>query len=409
MLAAAVLVMLPSSPSGSALAPTPVDTPASPGARLPRLGPLPGGGALLSWVEPEGDGHALRFAVLRAGRSVRQGKVASGPGWFVNWADFPSVVAIDDDFWVAHWLVLHPGGGAYNYDIALAVSRDGGRHWRAIGPPHRDGVAAEHGFAVLFRDGDAAGILWLDGRDFSAPGPGSGHGPGHAGHAGSFALRFARILRDGRPGAEEVLDADTCTCCWPAVTALPEGAFAAWRGHTGEEIRDHRTARRRGSAWSPPAELGGEGWRIAGCPVNGPALAARGHRLLAAWFTAADERPRVRAALSEDAGGAFGPAFDLDTEAPLGRIAALWLDDDQALVGWLAASADGEQAPLVFRRVAAGGAVAAPRPLASVAASRDSGVPQMLGDGEDVYLAWTRPGPAFGLEVRRVSRQDLLN
>ncbi|HAZ61675.1 MAG TPA: hypothetical protein DCY89_08890, partial [Gammaproteobacteria bacterium] len=388
---------------------TPVSTPHGPGARLPRLTAIPAGGALLSWVEPDGAGHALRFAVLKDGRVERQGTVARGAGWFVNWADFPSVVAIRDDFWVAHWLVLHPGGAAYAYDIALAVSTDAGEHWREIGPPHRDGVAAEHGFGVLFRDADAAGLIWLDGREFTIaqadpkagpnpdrnPDPGLGTGadthpdPNHTHPSGKFSLRFARIYADGRLGAEEVLDDNTCTCCWPAVATLADGAVAAWRGRTEAEVRDHRLAFRHAGVWSATAELGSEGWQIAGCPVNGPAVAVAGQRLLVTWYTAAAGRPRVRAALSSDAGRTFSPALNLDVDDPLGRVAAIWLDDTHALAAWLAASSDGQTTALTARRITRTGALHAPRVLLSLPAGRDTGVPQMLRDGEEIYFAWT--------------------
>lgn len=85
----------------------------------------------MSWVEPVEGGNALRFAVLQGGRWQRSGEVARGAGWFLNWADFPSVVAIDDKFRVAHWLVNHPGGRSYDYDVAVSVSTDAGRTWRA--------------------------------------------------------------------------------------------------------------------------------------------------------------------------------------------------------------------------------------------------------------------------------------
>ncbi|MCX7185611.1 MAG: hypothetical protein NTW90_10375, partial [Nitrosospira sp.] len=55
--------------------------PAATGARLPRLASLPGGGILMSWVEPLANGHTLKFSVFRGGRWVRQGEVARGSDW----------------------------------------------------------------------------------------------------------------------------------------------------------------------------------------------------------------------------------------------------------------------------------------------------------------------------------------
>lgn len=64
----------------------PVTSPAGDHARLPRLMPMPDGGIIMSWVEPAGDRqHVLKYAVLREGQWVREGVVAQGGGWFVNW------------------------------------------------------------------------------------------------------------------------------------------------------------------------------------------------------------------------------------------------------------------------------------------------------------------------------------
>ncbi|CAG0955346.1 hypothetical protein MTYP_00426 [Methylophilaceae bacterium] len=403
-----VLLMLAAAwnwwPVGDHVRLTPLATPAAADARLPRFAAIPGGGAILSWVEPDGDGHVLKFGVLRDGQWLRQGTVASGQGWFVNWSDFPSVVAVKGDFWVAHWLVSQPGGQVYDYDIALAVSSDAGRSWREIGPPHRDGTAAEHGFAVIFTDRDAAGIVWLDGREYFEP----AQRAFNPGKSGNFALRFTRIFADGSMAPEQVLDDNTCTCCWPAVASLPTGSIVAWRGRTDGEIRDNRIAVLHDGAWSKPAGLGGEQWKIAGCPVNGPALAARENQVLAAWFTAADDRPRVRAALSADGGQSFAPAFDLDDRRPLGRIAALWLDDSHALVSWMAAPRDEKTSALVVRSIDRDGGTGSSIRLEALSAGRDSGVPQMLRDGARVYFAWTDKAPQFGIRAGYIPVSALL-
>lgn len=378
-----------------------MQSPAASGARLPRLSAMPGGGAIMSWVEPAGDQHVLKYAVLKNGRWQREGIVTQGGGWFVNWSDFPSVVAIDETFWLAHWLVKQPGGGTYDYDIALAISNDAGMSWRPIGSPHRDGKAAEHGFVSIFPDRGAAGIIWLDGRDYVSLPAQAGHEAHHAGHAGNFALMYTRVLADGSMEPEQVVDGNTCTCCWTAVAAVPDGTLAAWRGRTDDEIRDNRVARMVDGVWAESQPLGGEGWKIAGCPVNGPALAARASNVLAAWFTAEGERPRVRAAISHDGGRVFSTPVDLDDQLPLGRIDAMWLDEERALVSWMT-NPDGKTSRLVARIIDRQGQAGEVSTLGSLSGGRDSGVPQMVSEGDHLYLAWTRPEPAFGIELGRI-------
>lgn len=379
----------------------PMETPAGQSARLPRLSAMPDGGAIMSWVEPADDRHVLKYAVLKDGQWQRDGIVAQGSDWFVNWSDFPSVVAVDDAFWLAHWLVKQPGGGTYDYDIALAISNDAGRSWRPAGRPHRDGKAAEHGFVSIFPDRGAAGIIWLDGRNYVSQSVPTGHEEHHASHTGNFALMYTRVLADGAMQPEQVVDGNTCTCCWTAAVAVPGGTLAAWRGRTDDEIRDNRIAHLVDGKWTAAQSLGNEGWKIAGCPVNGPALAARGNHVLAAWFTAEGERPRVRAALSNNGGQTFSTPVDLDDRLPLGRIDALWLDGERALVSWMA-NPDGKTSPLVARVIDRRGQAGAVVSLGSLSAGRDSGVPQMVSAGDDLYLAWTRPEPAFGIVFGRI-------
>jgi len=128
-----------------------IENPTSAGAQFPRLASLSDGGVLMSWVESLGEDHVLKYGVLRDGRWVREGEVARGGDWFINWSDFPSVAAIDKSFWVAHWLAKQKDGRTYDHDIAISISNDAGVTWSTPKSPHRDGSAAAHGFAVIFQ------------------------------------------------------------------------------------------------------------------------------------------------------------------------------------------------------------------------------------------------------------------
>lgn len=367
------------------------------GARFPRLISLPDNSLLMSWLEPVGENYALKFANIKNGHVIKKNEVARGANWFVNWSDFPSVVPITGEFWLSHRLVKQAGGKTYDYDVVLSISNDAGMTWRDIGSPHRDGLAAEHGFAVIVPEKDTAGIVWLDGREYFDK-KDIANNPNKS---GNFNLRYTRIHKDGSAEAEQVIDDNTCTCCSPSVAVTAVGPVAAWRGRTDSEIRDNRVSILRDGKWSVPAPLGNEGWEIAGCPVNGPAMAARGNQVVAAWFTAQGERPRVRAAFSSDGGQTFGKPIEIDDIAPLGRIGLVWRDDHSAIVSWMMqANSANKKTDIALRVIHTDGSADNIKPVVKVSAGRDAGVPQlaMLPDGK-VMLAWTESAPDYGIKT----------
>lgn len=382
------------------------DNPAPVGARLPRLAVLPDGAILMSWVETVASKHRLRFAVFNEGRWSQQGEVAQGEDWFVNWTDFPSVVAIDGTFWVAHWLVRHPGGRSYDYDIAISLSTDAGKTWSKSRILHADGAIAEHGFATIFpADGDA-GVIWLDGRDYVKGKRQGSHGnhvthDSHTEKSGNFSLRYTRIHRDGSVDSEQIVDDNTCTCCVTTVAVAASGPVAAWRSRTQDEIRDHKFARLQSdNTWSAPAWLGAEGWQIEGCPSNGPMLAADGMNVVAAWYTAENDHPRVRAALSVDGGKSFGKPVDMDITSPSGRVGVAWKDRKTAVVSWISGLDMSIGKPnLLARTLSVDGTVGAVQKITALAVGRDSGVPQLVTGQQGLMMAWTGPAPDYGIHT----------
>lgn len=377
---------------GNAEAPArvlPLASPAAPGSSAPHLAVTADDRVVMSWLEPAGDGHALRFAVLDGERWSDVRTVARGAGWFVNWADFPSVTPVTARDWVAHWLVKQPGG-SYAYDVALAVSRDAGASWGATFAPHDDGTRTEHGFVTLFPWEEGFGAVWLDGR-YTRQDDGAGSTTARPGTVPGMTVRFARLGFDGAVHDAGEIDDLACDCCATDVALAAGGPVVTWRDRTAEEIRDIAVSRWADGRWQPPVIVGDDHWHMPGCPVNGSAIAARGERVAVAWYAAPNRQARIRLAWSPDGGAGFGaPVLVADSDVS-GRVDVVLLADGSALVTWLARRADGG-GELRMRRVPARGAPGEVRVVARGEVSRSSGFPQLVATGDRLVYAWTEPG-----------------
>jgi len=395
LLAGLCMVLVACSDGRVDFQPTVVAVPAGEGSGEPHLAVTHDGDAVLSWLEPDGDGHALRFSTLRAETWSAPTTVARGDHWFVNWADFPSVVPLSDTFWAAHWLVRQPAGG-YAYDVAVSVSSDGGATWGPPVIPHTDGTPTEHGFVSMFPWQGGAGVVWLDGRNMAGDEPGSGEGHGHG--SGGMTLRAAILGPDGSRSSEAVVDELTCDCCQTDVALAASGPVLVYRDRSEEEIRDIYVARTGPDGWLEPVRVADDGWQIDGCPVNGPAVAAAGDTVVVAWFSGAAGQARVRFARSGDGGATFGDPVEVDPEGSLGRVGVVLLPDGEAVVSWLRPVGERDAAVSV-RRVAAGGEVGPVRDVATTTGGRPAGFPQMVWAGDRLVLSWTEADDA-GTRVR---------
>jgi len=365
-----------------------IATPAGAESGRPRLSATPDGGALLSWSEPDGDQHALRYAVWADTGWSAPRTADAGTDWFVNWADTPGVVTLPNGQMVAHTLVRQPAGG-YAYDVRARVSD--GTSWSDPVTPHTDGTAAEHGFVSVVPMGDRAGLVWLDGREQAG-----GHGHG----GGAMTLRFATLGLDGELADEAILDDRTCDCCPTTAVATPRGLVVAYRDRSDAEVRDISVIRQLDGVWTEPTTVHADGWTINACPVNGPALAANGDRVALAWFTMADSA-RVQLALSDDGGATFGNPIPIDDGDPVGRVSVAVLPSGDAVVGWL--ERVDRRAAFRVRRVELAGTVGEPMEVATVIDGRESGVPHLVAVGNRVLAAWTDPEAEVPLQSAAVT------
>jgi hypothetical protein len=191
---------------------------------------------------------------------------------------------------------------------------------------------------------------------------------------------------NGTATSREILDPDVCSCCSTDIAETSAGAVAVYRDHEPGEIRDIAIVRRVGGRWTAPAPVHRDGWKIAACPTNGPAVSASGSAVAVAWFTAAGERPQVKVAFSSDSGATFGAPVKVDDGTPSGWADVVVLGGGRALVSWLERTGPGVGEVRV-REVSAGRAHPA-TVVASASSGRATGVPMMARAGADVIVAW---------------------
>jgi len=241
-------------------------SPAPATSAQPQLAVGSDGRVYLSWLEKTDGGHRFQLASLEGERWSDPRSIAEGDRFFANWADVPSIFALSSGTLAAHWLE-YSGPGKYAYDVKLRLSDDDGATWSAPVSPHHDGTQTEHGFVSFFeRPEGGLGLIWLDGRDFAEHGS-----EGMEGMQAEMALRAA--LFDGTvPGPDAAVDSRVCECCPTAAVRTTDGVVVTYRDRSSEEVRNIAVARLEGDRWTEPAHVHDDGWRIPGCPVNGPAF-----------------------------------------------------------------------------------------------------------------------------------------
>lgn len=379
-------------------APEPVGAPVALGhsmqsALTPHLATGPDGTVLLSVMQQDDSvTHTLRVTHLDDGAWAPLQDIAQRD-FFVNWADFPSVLPLRNGALAAHWLERE-GVGTYSYGVRVAQSRDGGATWDSAVAPHTDGLLAEHGFVALWDAADDAtgtdqtagvGAVWLDGRKTAMPDS-----------AREMTVRTAVVSRgtDGSATAtrvhEALLDARSCDCCQTATARARSGRVIVYRDRTEQEIRDIAIVRRTASGWTEPRIVHADNWHFEACPVNGPSVAATGDTVVVAWFTGAQDTARVRLAVSTDGGASFAAPHRIDDGDPVGRVSVLLDAQHQPVVLWME-RVQSDSTAIRLRRIAYTGAQSTSTTVATVASSRRTGFPRMTRDGDALIVAWTVP------------------
>ena len=393
----------------STLSSSVLPTPAPANAHCSNLTAAPDGTLHLTYYGPaptsapvvEPAARALWHATLAPGATTFSSPraIVTTPLLMENWADFASLAVGTDGALTAQWF-QKSAPDARGYDGWYSRSDDAGRTWRT---PARLG----HEFVALAPLSQGRTLaLWLESTrphgDHAAPRPQRAAATPRpardpaAPYAPAMKLLARLLAPDGSSLGEWTVDPDVCTCCQNTVAVLPgDRVFAAYRGHTADEIRDNKFATfdLASRTWSAPATLRDDAWKIAACPVNGPAADARGPAVAVAWFTAAHGTPRVHARSSADSARTFGDPVVIDLGRPMGRLETVMLADQTALILWMEMGTAENAAGIYARRLWPDGQLSAAHLVADSSQARSSGFPRAaLRPSGRVVMSFTQPG-----------------
>ena len=173
-----------------------------------------------------------------------------------------------------------------------------------------------------------------------------------------------------------------------------------YRDRSDQEIRDIYITRYVKGAWTEPMPIHNDGWEIAGCPVNGPAIAARGEQVAVSWFTAKDDAPLVQLVVSTDSGKSFSAPVLVASQTTNGRVGTTILESGDIAVSWM--DTEGPEAKIMLTRFSAEGNLLETTQIANSKASRRSGFPIIDSVGNDVYVTWTDISGAAQVKVASV-------
>jgi len=375
----------------------------NPGSLLgsePNLHVTQDGRIVLSWIQAiDNKNSKLFLSTLDEKKRTWSDPIliAEGSDWFVNWADFPSITSFGDNSMAAHYLDKS-ADDTYAYNVKLTISNDNGVTWNNAIIPHRDGTNTEHGFVskVAIQD-DKFLSVWLDGRKYA-------YSEQDSLIAKEMTLRSAILDTNGELISEYELDDRVCDCCQTDSAMTEKGPIVVYRDRSGKEVRDIYYVRFMDSEWTDPKPVYSDGWSIFGCPVNGPAIATFENTAAVAWFTNANDIPKVKVSFSDNNGELFNAPIEVDHFKPSGRVDIELLKDGSALVSWL----DNIEGMAVIRlqRINADGSKDSAINVSESSESRSSGFPRMIIKNDDAYLTWTNSGDTLTVKTAKVHLKD---
>jgi len=286
------------------------------------------------------------------------------------------------------------GGGT---QIKTARSTDGGRTFGPAINLQKLGAAGDRGWEAATTDANGSlHAIWLDHRGLASGGEHAMHKGEHDGVA--MAQQSGLYYWGGGP--ERELFKGVCYCCKTALAIGADGSiYAAWRHVFEGNFRDiaFTASRDGGKTFSPMMRVNQDGWKIDGCPDDGPAMAVdRSGVVHLAWPTVSNDKGVILYATSRD-GKTFGKPQQVPTfGTPKASHPQITIDGSGTVViGWDEVR-DGSRSAGIIDVTAKG--FGTPQSL-----GKASMYPVMAAAERGLVAAWTS-GPANQSEimVRRI-------
>ncbi|MEL6593110.1 MAG: hypothetical protein AAFQ68_23630 [Bacteroidota bacterium] len=347
----------------------------------------------MSWLDESDDSLSrLRLAAFDGTVWSEEMIAAEGADWFVNWADFPSVTATPAGNLYTHTL-QKSDTAVYAYHIKVRHYNPLNDQWSDAYIPYADRSATEHGFpSFVPLSEERLAMIWLDGRNYVKGG------------SEEMMLGYT-LLENGQAAASSTfLDQRICDCCQTDMAMSSRGLIAVYRDRSPKEIRDIYYSRHINGQWTEPKPVHQDNWKIGGCPVNGPAIAAKGDTVAVAWFTSAGGEARVLASLSYDAGETFSTPSLIDAGKALGRVDIELDEQNRPWVSWIRQAED-----TAFIQICSFREDGSKSPALRVQAinpRRASGFPQLTYWQHKLWLAWTATDPHKHLQFLSISLHE---
>lgn len=347
------------------------------------------GTILLSWIEEQDSLAQLKYAEFSNSSFTDPVLISKGYDWFVNWADFPGMAVFSNDTKVAHWLQMS-GNGTYDYDVQYRIQNKMEK-WSDATVLHQDGISAEHGFVSMEAHDEQVLAIWLDGRHTKTGDEAvmedskHEHEEKHAHGQGTMTLRSALISNEGAVSHRLEIDHSVCDCCQTDLAMSSCGMIAVYRDRSHDEIRDIYFSTFNEDQWSEPLPVSVDDWKINGCPVNGPSVAAIDAQITVAWYTEAEKTRSIKLTRSTSCTPDFQtPLVIASGDSIMGRVDLIMDHQYNAILTWMAESDSG--ANLHITKVDKSGKIILDQVIAKMSKSRRSGFPRLAQIKKGKYL-----------------------